>query len=76
MKNRTSYKYLSSGSINNLFKVAMNMTGDNKGVTLTDTERSLAREWLGAASSSQIGDIETALDSIIAIQNSILGGNA
>lgn len=42
---------------------------------LTEDEKAQARANIGAASEEAIGDIETALDAIIAIQNSLIGGD-
>lgn len=42
--------------------------------TLTGEEQAKAQEWLGVT--AIVGDIETALDGIIAIQNELLGGEA
>ncbi len=42
--------------------------------TLTEEEKAAACEWLGI--DTLVGDIETALDSIIAIQESLIGGDA
>lgn len=44
--------------------------------SLTEEEKAQARENIGAASAESIGDIETALDSIMAIQNELIGGDA
>ena len=41
--------------------------------TLTPEQQTQARENIGAADASVIGDIETALDGIIAIQNKLIG---
>lgn len=38
-------------------------------ITLTDEEKAAAQEWLG------LGSLESALDSIIAIQNNLIGGD-
>lgn len=50
--------------------------------TLTDEQKVQARENIGAADaeefsqlSAEIGDIDTALDNIIALQNSYIGGD-
>lgn len=45
-----------------------------KATGLTEEEKVRARENIGATSAEIIGDIETALDNIIAIQNSLIGG--
>lgn len=42
---------------------------------LTEEEKAQARQNIGAASADAVGDIETALDNIIAIQNSLIGGD-
>lgn len=46
-----------------------------KATDLTEDQKAQAQENIGAASAAQIGDIETALDAIIAIQNSLIGGD-
>lgn len=46
-----------------------------KATDLTAEEQAQARANIGAASAEAIGDIETALDEIIAIQNSLIGGD-
>ena len=64
-------------------KIRGNVVGTNlkpeknlvKATALNEDEKALARENIGAASDSQIGDIETALDAILAIQNSLIGGD-
>jgi hypothetical protein len=43
--------------------------------TLTEEQKAQARENIGAADANVIGDIETALDGIIAIQNELIGGD-
>ena len=40
---------------------------------LTEEEKAIARANIGAASADTIGDIETALDTILAIQNELTG---
>ena len=47
-----------------------------KATNLTEEQKAQARENIGALSQEAIGDIETALDSIIAIQNELIGGDA
>lgn len=42
----------------------------------TDEEKASARALLGAAGTTELGDIEAALDSIIAIQNDTVGGGS
>ena len=46
-----------------------------KSTDMTPEEQAQARANIGAASADVIGDIETALDAIIAIQNSLIGGD-
>ena len=41
---------------------------------LTEEQKAQARDNIGAASVDQIGSIDSALDAIIAIQNSLIGG--
>ena len=43
--------------------------------SLTNAQKAQARENIGAASAEEIGGIETALDAIIDIQNSLIGGD-
>lgn len=47
-----------------------------KATGLSPEEQAQARENIGAASAEAIGDIETALDNIIAIQESLIGGGS
>lgn len=42
---------------------------------LTEEQKAQARENIGAVSADKLGSIETALDSIIAIQNNLIGGD-
>ena len=42
---------------------------------LTEEQKAQARDNIGAADANVIGSIETALDSIIAIQNNLIGGD-
>ena len=46
-----------------------------KATGLSAEEQAQARENIGAASAEVIGDIETALDGIIAVQESLIGGD-
>lgn len=46
-----------------------------KATGLSVEEQAQARENIGAASADVIGDIETALDAIIAIQEELMGGD-
>lgn len=46
-----------------------------KATNLTDEQKAQARENIGAVGADAIGDIETALDGIIAIQNELIGGD-
>lgn len=46
-----------------------------KAKDLTDEQKAQARVNIGAADASVIGNIETALDGIIAIQNELMGGD-
>ena len=46
-----------------------------KATGLSTEEQAQARENIGAASAEVIGDIETALDGIIAVQESLIGGD-
>lgn len=43
---------------------------------LGDGQKAQARKNIGAADAASVGDIETALDSIIAIQNELIGGSS
>lgn len=43
--------------------------------TLTEEQKAQARDNIGAADAASVGDIETALESIIAIQNELIGGD-
>lgn len=45
-------------------------------LTLTDAEKQAARTLIGAAAIDTLGDISEALDHIIALQESIMGGDA
>ena len=45
-----------------------------KATNLTEEEKVMARENIGAADVKTIGDISTALDNIIAIQEHLIGG--
>lgn len=42
--------------------------------TLTDEEKAAAQEWLGMT--EKLGDIDTALDAILAMQENLIGGDA
>ena len=42
--------------------------------TLTDAQKAQVRANIGAVDSATIGDIEAALDNILAMQNSLIGG--
>ena len=44
--------------------------------TLTEEQQAQARANIGAVGAEEIGDIETALDTIIAVQESLIGGEA
>ena len=44
--------------------------------SLTDEQKTQARDNIGAASEAELGEISTILDSIIAIQNALIGGDA
>ena len=44
-----------------------------KSENLTEEEKAIARANIGAASADTIGDIETALDAILVIQNELIG---
>ena len=46
-----------------------------KSENLSEEEKAVARANIGAASADAIGEVETALDSIIAIQNELIGGD-
>jgi hypothetical protein len=46
-----------------------------KATGLSAEEQAQARENIGAVSAEVIGDIETALDTIIAIQEELMGGD-
>ena len=46
-----------------------------KATDLTAEEQAQARANIGAASAEAIGDIESALDAIIAIQEELIGGD-
>ena len=64
-------------------KIRGNIVGTNqkpekvlvRATDLTEDQKAQARENIGAASADQIGSIESALDTIIAIQNSLIGGD-
>lgn len=43
--------------------------------TLTEEQKSQARENIGAADAASIGDIEAALDIILTMQNALIGGD-
>ena len=45
-----------------------------KATDLTPEEQAQARRNIGAADATTVGNIDTALDSIIAIQESLIGG--
>ena len=47
-----------------------------KATGLSAEEQAQARENIGAASAEVIGDIETALDGIIAVQERLIGGGS
>lgn len=40
----------------------------------TEEEKAQARQNLGAADAASIGDMDTALDRILAVQNALIGG--
>lgn len=44
--------------------------------SLTDEQKAQARSNIGAVDASVVGDIEIALDSIIAIQKELIGGDS
>lgn len=43
--------------------------------TMTEEQKAQMREKIGAASAEAIGDIKSALDAIIAIQEELIGGD-
>lgn len=66
IESRQNYVGLTPANINKIVRAGLTTNSTE----LTDDEKAAAQAWLG------LGDIETALDSIIAIQNSLIGGES
>lgn len=56
------------------FAVKTCLTDGKQVVTWSDEEKQAARALLGAVGASDVGDIATALDAILAMQSAIIGG--
>lgn len=69
---RTNYYCTVDGWSN---KVAVHKPGAHAASHGTDGSDPITPESIGAASAETVGDIETALDGIIAIQNELIGGD-
>ena len=69
LKKYNNYKPLTSRTIDAVVKIGITTNKQS----LTNEEKVSACEWLGV--NDLVGDIETALDRIIEIQNSLIGGD-
>lgn len=64
--------FISKGTLENAKNDIVKRAIVENDITLSDTEKAKALAWLGV--NDKIGDIETVLDSVIAMQNTLIGG--